>query len=133
VNDCALPETGLVCVGKTPSEESCNYVDDDCDGVTDEGQGDLFTSCSAGLGICQRFGFIECADDGAGAFCNAVAVPAGAEVCNGVDDDCDGSTDESHPTKGTVCTVGVGVCLRAGVTICNTANPAEAVRSVPSP
>ena len=28
---------GVTCVGQTPAAETCNYLDDDCDGVTDNG------------------------------------------------------------------------------------------------
>ncbi|MBT9555190.1 MAG: hypothetical protein IV100_04130 [Myxococcales bacterium] len=128
VNDCALPEAALECVGQTPAAETCNYLDDDCDGSTDEGQGDLFTSCSQGKGICQRFGFFECADDGGGSVCNAVAAPGGPETCDGLDDDCDGLTDETEwATKGTVCEVGIGTCRRTGVRVCDAADPSGPV------
>src|SRR6185436_13110006 len=72
VKDCATGEA-LVCVGQTPAGEICNYEDDDCDGQTDEGYAGLYTSCSSGVGACQRFGFVECKDDGSGTECNAVA------------------------------------------------------------
>src|SRR5690606_32113379 len=84
VLDCAAGSTELTCVGKTPAAETCNYLDDDCDGQTDEGFAGLFGSCSAGQGLCQRFGFVECTPDGSGTQCNAVAAPAGVEVCDGL-------------------------------------------------
>ena len=83
----------LVCVGPTPEPEICNGVDDNCDGVVDEGFADL-----------DGDGLSDCADsdlDGDGTP-NAVdcdptdpAKHKGAiEVCNGEDDDCDGVVDE---------------------------------------
>jgi len=85
--------------------EVCNGVDDDCDGAVDEddaadastwyadadgdGYGDAAstdTACSAPSGY---VGVATDCDDG-----DATVNPAAAEACNGVDDDCDGSTDE---------------------------------------
>ncbi|MBL8922715.1 MAG: hypothetical protein JNJ54_27955 [Myxococcaceae bacterium] len=73
------------CTASTPAAETCNGVDDDCDGRTDE---DLPT-VTCGLGQCQRT-VPTCADGG-----TFVCTPgdAGVEVCNGLDDDCDGTPD----------------------------------------
>jgi hypothetical protein len=84
--------------------ETCNGVDDDCDGVADEsdamdattwyydvdgdGYGDdsvSFVSCSAPAGYVAMGG--DC--DGT----NAAVNPGATEVCDGVDNDCDGTTD----------------------------------------
>ena len=84
------------CVGAVgPGEESCNNVDDDCDGTTDEG---LTRGCythdqaTRDVGLC-RSGTQTC---GAGDWgnCRGQRGPA-AEVCDGSDNDCDGSTDEA--------------------------------------
>jgi MYXO-CTERM domain-containing protein len=84
--------------------ESCNEIDDDCDGQTDEdfmapkrvpGKG---STCTNGqLGACVRTGVFQCTADHSGIECNAPAVTPGVEVlpCNGVDDDCDGKIDEN--------------------------------------
>jgi len=85
--------------------ESCNGVDDDCDGTTDEDSasdastwyadddgdghgdaGDTTTACSQPSGYAATSD--DC-DDGDGA-----VNPSADEVCNGIDDDCDGTTDE---------------------------------------
>lgn len=81
----------------TPSAEACNYFDDDCDGSVDEGYDGLNTICQVGVGACQAQGFFIC--DGSDPFGNPVcdAVPGNpspVEVCNYIDDNCDGQVDE---------------------------------------
>ena len=85
--------------------ERCNGIDDDCDGSADEagsagegswyqdsdgdgyGDGAATVSCTAPAGYVSSN--TDC-DDGDGA-----VSPAATERCNGIDDDCDGSTDEA--------------------------------------
>jgi len=80
------------CEGRTPADETCNDLDDDCDGQTDEGFTEKGTACDGpdldeckdGVTVCGPNG-VECADDAA----------AASEACdNDKDDDCDGETDE---------------------------------------
>lgn len=73
---------------RAAGRETCNGVDDDCDGVTDEG---LTEACGGGPGTCGT-GTRTCVG-GTWGPCTGVSV-ARAEVCNGVDDDCDGAVDE---------------------------------------
>ncbi|MCP4600637.1 MAG: formylglycine-generating enzyme family protein [Proteobacteria bacterium] len=91
---CPQDVCDLVCVGGKPgSEEECNCLDDDCDGLTDEDLplGATCTNSPTGEpeGLCDE-GNMECID--CGWECNANE-PTG-EKCNGLDDDCDGLTDE---------------------------------------
>jgi hypothetical protein len=119
IRDC--DGAALVCEAKTPAAERCNYGDDDCDGSVDEGFGALFSSCSTGLGVCERYGFLACKVDGTGTACNAVAGAPQSETCDGLDNDCDGQTDEgaAFADKGKPCFDGLGICQVAGVQICN--------------
>jgi hypothetical protein len=77
-----------------PVAETCNNVDDDCDGVIDNGvtQG-CYTgpSGTSGVGVC-RAGSQACSAGAWGA-CTGQVVP-GAETCNNLDDNCNGLVDE---------------------------------------
>ena len=70
--------------------ELCNAVDDDCDGVADDGldtDGDGFTPCGAdGNGATAADN--DCDDT------NVAVFPGAVEVCNAVDDDCDALVDD---------------------------------------
>ena len=115
---CDAAEARLLCDtgGAGPQPETCNGVDDDCDGQVDEGLG-VGDPCSAGIGACQAPGRLQC--DGAGGLaCDAVPGVPGIETCNGVDDNCDGVADEGFGV-GDACAAGLGVCHRNGHTICD--------------
>ncbi|MFO0748591.1 MAG: MopE-related protein [Myxococcota bacterium] len=98
--------------------ETCNNIDDNCDKRIDEGFG-TGQDCLAGEGECRRPGRTVCNAGGDGVVCDAIPDDGSLEVCNGVDDDCDGEKDEGFGT-GRPCTVGQGECKRSGTTVCAT-------------
>lgn len=73
------------CDAVLPTAETCNSVDDDCDGAIDEGtsldlDADGFGTCGAGL--------LDCDDT------DLSIHPGAIEQCDGEDDDCDAAVDE---------------------------------------
>jgi hypothetical protein len=105
-----------VCTAGTPApnDSSCNGVDDDCDGSVDENYAPLSTTCgqgsclASGTTTCQAGHVVDSCQPGTGATTDS--------VCNGLDDDCDGSVDENYVPQATAC--GVGVCAAVGTSEC---------------
>ncbi|MDP7112700.1 MAG: DUF2341 domain-containing protein, partial [Myxococcota bacterium] len=122
------------------ADETCNFVDDDCDGDIDEGwdaDGDGWTTCDGDCNdtlfevnpgateICDQIDNDCDGDvdegfdlDGDGyASCSGdcddddpAVNPAAAEDCDGMDDDCDGEVDEDFDTDGDGWTTCDGDC-----------------------
>ncbi len=98
--------------------ETCDALDNDCDGATDEDFPEKGSACSAGIGACEASGVRVCRPDGTGTICDAVPGNPTSETCDALDNDCDGATDEDFPEKGSACSAGIGACETSGVRVC---------------
>jgi hypothetical protein len=129
----------LACVQTTASSaETCNGLDDDCDATVDE-DFNLATDVQ-NCGVCGRVctfahalaqcvsstcvpgacdaGFVDLDGGANGCEYACPVMPPSADVCNGLDDDCDGLADQGDPGGGLACDTGLlGVCA-SGVTAC---------------
>ena len=119
---CTANGTFTACVGEiVPQPETCNYTDDDCNGIVD----DLFTdaavlatcnspACSPSFvdasitcwgpdpGICGA-GTLACKGTPKGGQptgCDEFIHTPAAEICNGIDDDCNGTIDDGLDQEG---------------------------------
>ena len=105
------------CSAEWPSvSEGCDgVVDDNCNGVVNEG-----CPCTVGLGICVAPGVINEVGDCAG----ESDVDPTEETCNGLDDNCNGSTDEDIAPSACLsdCGPGTAVCV-GGVWDCDAPDP----------
>jgi YD repeat-containing protein len=102
------------CTPTAIRDETCDGVDDDCDGSLDDDFAPEATAC--GTGACASTGVTTCSDGQLGDTCAAAAPASSDTSCDTIDDDCDGSVDEDYVALQTSC--GVGACGAAGATSC---------------
>jgi hypothetical protein len=136
VKVCDASAEALVCnaTAKAPGAETCNGKDDDCDGKIDESE-DLHAApigevCSnGGQSVCAKTGQIICFNGSP--LCNAPPPMPGTEVCDGIDNDCDGKADNVSGA-GDTCTVGMSECATSGTKVC-AASGALVCNATPKP
>ncbi|MBE7483864.1 MAG: hypothetical protein HS104_28355 [Polyangiaceae bacterium] len=89
-----LPCNGTCSGWIGPSAEICDGIDNDCDGVVDDGVPGVGQACGVQGGICTK-GTTACV--GGVLVCQG-GTPPQPESCNGIDDDCDGQVDDAPLT-----------------------------------
>ncbi|MBK9262615.1 MAG: DUF11 domain-containing protein [Polyangiaceae bacterium] len=111
---CDLGTNTCICVPSGP--EICDGVDNDCNGMVDEGF-NIGMPCTSGVGECAVMGAITCLTTTISS-CDAEPLPPSAEICDGLDNDCDGVNDNDNPGGGMSCMTGFpGICSE-GLTNC---------------
>ncbi|MFO0761413.1 MAG: MopE-related protein [Byssovorax sp.] len=124
------------------AQEACNGQDDDCDGQVDEGviapspTAVCNVSPSATAPECTSGVTVACVNGGwkctfPGGVCSPNCQTA-AEVCDGLDNNCNGLVNENVPNFGKACASddglpapGHGVCRTQGTVVCNGPNAAK--------
>jgi len=99
------PKSKIVCSSTAPS----------CCAETDFSK--LGTSCQVGLGECRSTGQYSCVENKV--ICKAEKLTPQLELCDGLDNDCDGQTDEDFPELNTTCFATLGTCQSEGQFICS--------------
>ncbi|MBU1992728.1 MAG: putative metal-binding motif-containing protein [Patescibacteria group bacterium] len=102
-------------------KELCDGIDNDCDSEIDEGY-KLGAWCAVGVGECMTTGTKVCHSSKIATTCTAKPPVLSGEVCDGLDNDCDGGVDEGlvcicSPGDTQACGSSVGEC-KSGTQTC---------------
>ncbi|MBT3182659.1 MAG: hypothetical protein HN337_09170, partial [Deltaproteobacteria bacterium] len=123
--ECVAGEWGPCEGGTIPTAELCNGFDDDCDGPADEDIDEsLMDPATHQLGECE--GAKKICIDGIqidpdyGAYSNNTYGP---EICDGLDNDCDGVADNIERDCNTACEYGTQICVDGGWEVCSARQP----------
>jgi hypothetical protein len=102
-NECLNGIPADDCTPDDPSrEEICDGIDNDEDGLVDEGTDqECAIECHDGRRVCIDGAYLSC-----------TAAPVTEEICNGLDDDCDTEVDEQAECVGSEVCGHEGLCLR---------------------
>jgi hypothetical protein len=96
MSSCSLGIESDNCTPGAPTaanDANCNTVDEDCSGEADEDYVETPTSCGT-QGACAATGAISCISGTVQDTCTPGTPAANDDSCNGIDDDCDGNSDE---------------------------------------
>jgi len=113
------------------AQESCNGVDDNCNGIIDEGV--VAPSPAQVCGVSPNATAAECTTNVTpscisgswqctfpAGVCNGGGGCAGtAEICDGLDNNCNGQVNEGFAGFGNHCEAGTGLCRTTGTVVCN--------------
>lgn len=118
-----------------PGSEVDVSIDDDCDGILDEGCPDCRVGTTAacyegagrfrGVGVCQE-GAQICGNDGSFGACEGSILPS-EERCDGLNNDCDVSVDEGNFECASQCGIGSAQCENGQLVNCNARQPSDEI------
>lgn len=140
------------CVDTAWDPSHCGGCGVECEEEEVCSDGDCRSTCGAGTTRCRARCVDTAVDPGNCGLCDAPCA-AGAtcvqgecvesgdcslnvELCNGIDDDCDQSTDEPFEQLDEACSVGTGACERTGTYVCGSDGygvRCSAVAGMPAP
>ena len=114
INDYAAHSEHYAAGPEGDAARVCDGYDNNCNNLVDENYASSATTC--GVGACAATGTLDCVEGVEVDSCQAGVAAEDDSLCNGIDDDCDESTDEDFETYETDC--GIGLCAAKGLQLC---------------